>query len=365
MLSFIMAGQQEKIPIIVHVALLPSKVTAETANEPVPSEFQTSVAFINDTGDQLCASEYTKYLVEEACVNQWLLPLIEHAGSTNGVLKLCYGCGFETTFVVGNANAHDTPAGQLALGITVNRCNATVNQIGNTIIPASETIWNYAAALKSNEERACLYVRSASEMKYMVPPLPEEEVQTRRRMVRVWPAADDPKILEKMEELPNPQVATVARGNPAAVASRPGVPAVSIESPRKPSAAVSRSVSSLKKRTASTDVTENEPKKMRAKKAETFACAEQSDSESSSDASSSSDDDSSSSEDDSGSDSGSEAIAYIASVRAPKKRRAKEMASGSSLTNLSGQRPSTSSRKKRKKAAFKIPIPVAQTTRRL
>lgn len=257
------------MPLGVFVALLPSEVTGEAANEPIPSEFQTSVDRLNKSGLSLCASEYAKYLVEYACPGRFLSPIIERANSSNNVLKLYYGCGFETIILVGeNANASDTPTGHIAVGISVNKANATVNEIGDLWLPGTECTWNTVAAMPSTGAirgaNPCIYIRTANH-RFMTPPMPEEELRKRHRMIRVLPAADDPTFLEKMEEVPDSQVSTVARAATPTAASRP---AVSTESPRKPPAAASRPPPS-KKRSASIDTAEVEPKKKRAKKDKT------------------------------------------------------------------------------------------------
>ena len=121
---------------------------------------------------------------------------------TNGVVKLCYGCGYETTVVVGNANARQAPTGQLAVGITVNRANATVHEIGNACMAGSEHVWCVVAGRSNmpNNEQTCLYICTFHQ-RFTIPALPQEELEQRKRMIRVWPASDDPNVIEQMEEI--------------------------------------------------------------------------------------------------------------------------------------------------------------------
>ena len=74
-------------PLPVFVALLPSS-TANANSSPVPAECQTAITrFNNKSGKPYCAAEYAKYLVEVACPERWLLPLMERA--TNGADQRC------------------------------------------------------------------------------------------------------------------------------------------------------------------------------------------------------------------------------------------------------------------------------------
>ena len=207
-----MMVRQEDTPISAFAALLPAAPTEAEKKQPVPSEVQTSVTHFNDHGEPLCASEKVKHLVEVACPDRWLLPLIERAGGTNGIVKLSYGCGYETIVFVGNAKARDAPTGRLAVGITVNRANATIKEIGDVCVAGSEILWNCMP--RSADPPSCLYLRTSNQ-RFMIPPLPANELQKRSRMLRVWPASDDPKVLERMEDVIDPQSSI------AAAASRP------------------------------------------------------------------------------------------------------------------------------------------------
>jgi hypothetical protein len=201
--------RQEDVPISAFAALLPATPTEAQKKQTVPSEVQTSVTHYNDHGEPLCTSEKVKHLVEVACPDRWLLPLIERAGGTNGIVKLCYGCGYETIVYVGKAKARDAPTGRLAVGITVNRPNATIKEIGDVCVAGSEILWN---CMPRSADPPCIYLRT-SDQRFMIPPLPANELQKRTRMLRVWPASDDPKVLERMEDIIDPR-STAAASRP-------------------------------------------------------------------------------------------------------------------------------------------------------
>jgi succinate dehydrogenase flavin-adding protein (antitoxin of CptAB toxin-antitoxin module) len=225
-------------PLPVLVALLPSTPTRDAASSRVPGEFQTAITRFNKIGKPLCAAEHTKYLLEEACPERWLIPLVKRAGGTNGVVKLCYGCGYETIVVVGNAEAREAPTGQLAVGLTVNRANATINEIGKVWVAGSENVWCFVAGSNGGNllnEQPCLFICTSSQ-RFMIPALPEKELAKRKRMIRVWPASEDANVIEKMEEIKsqNHELAAVSRicAPPAVVATSRSKGSVS--KPKKP-----------------------------------------------------------------------------------------------------------------------------------
>lgn len=276
--------QQGDTPVVVEAALLP-RLTDANRNQPVQGEFMaSSVSRFNDTGEQTVA-EYAKYLVEVACPEMWLLLICRQANSNTGVVKLCYGAGYETTVVIGNANASDKPK-KIAVGLSVNSKDATVEEIAGSWMAGAESIWNHVSSARSIiGGSVCVYIRSGNRS-ILVPPMLEEDRQSRRRTLRVWPDPDDENCVERMEELAttaSPQVPPAAAAVAAAPTKPPakkkkdkdntskgGVPpaAASVApAPEKPSA--KKSKSETKKRSSSVDEKAdeaNEPKKKRPKK---------------------------------------------------------------------------------------------------
>jgi len=274
-------------PVVVQVALLPAKVTEQNRNQQVQGEFMvSSVSRFNNSGKQQTVAEYLKYLVEDACPEVWLLPICRHARSKTNVVKLCYGCGYETTVVIGNADANGTPK-NLGLGLSVNTTNATVGQIEGLWMSGTESIWNHVMGqvqrIGQKAGNVCVYIRTGAR-RFMIPAVPEEQLQKRRRMVRVWPDPDNANFLERMEEvhqphavaqMPPPHVARVpappsrapapappSRAPASAATSAPS--AASEEAPKKPPAKNDKSTT--KKRAASTDDQAEGSQKKRAKK---------------------------------------------------------------------------------------------------
>lgn len=242
------------LPIVVHVALLPSNPTEEA----YPPRAQASVDRYNASGDILCASEYTKYLVEVCCPDQLLLPLMERARSTNGVLKLCYGCGYETTIVIGNANADAPPTGQVAVGISTSTPESARRGL---LISGAESVWTHIKdTCLSHEEHVCLYV-STSNQRLMIPSMPDEELRKRRKNFRVWKDAHG-QFLERMQEIPQDGGAAVASRPSGGVASSAAHPSDSTTE----EASKKLKAKETKKRAASTDETsEDGPPKKKAK----------------------------------------------------------------------------------------------------
>jgi hypothetical protein len=277
--------QQGDTPVVVEAALLP-RITDANRNEPVQGEFMaSSVSRFNDAGEQTVA-EYAKYLVEVACPEMWLLLICRQANSNTGVVKLCYGAGYETTVVIGNANASDKPK-KIAVGLSVKSKDATIEEIAGSWMAGAESIWNHVSSARSIiGGSVCVYIRSGNRS-ILVPPMSEEDRQSRRRMLRVWPDPDDENCVERMEELAttaSPQVPPAAAAVAAAPTKPPakkkkkdkdntskgGVPpaAASVApAPEKPPA--KKSKSETKKRSSSVDEKAdeaNEPKKKRPKK---------------------------------------------------------------------------------------------------
>ena len=263
-----MVVQQLNAPVVVQVALLPAKATEENRNQPVQGEFMmSSVERYNSHGEHQTVAEYLKYLVEQACPEVWLLPICRHAQSTTGVVKLCYGCGYETTVVIGNADSRGEPK-KLALGASVNTTNATVGQIAGLWMSGSESIWNHVIGqiernMRSGQDdgNVCVYVRTGPR-RFMIPALSSDELHSRHRMVRVWPDPDNDMFIERMEELPSESLNT-----PPAATSAP--PATSKEAPKQaPPKATKKDKSTSKKKSSSTDKQTEEAKKPPAKKDE-------------------------------------------------------------------------------------------------
>lgn len=256
--------RQQDAPVVCQVALLPAKATEENINQPVQGEFMmSSVERYNAHGEHQTVAEYLKYLVEQACSDIWLLLICRRAQSTTGVVKLCYGCGYETTVVIGNADARGEPK-KLALGVSVNTTNATVGQIAGLWMSGSESIWNHVNGqvemnMRSSQDagNVCVYVRTGPR-RFMIPALSANELHSRQRMIRVWPDPDNAMFIERMEELSSESLSNAPR---PAVASAP--PATSKEAPKE---APPKAAKKSKKKSSLTDQQTEEAKKPPAKK---------------------------------------------------------------------------------------------------
>lgn len=148
----------------------------------------------------MCVAEYTKFLMEIACPAVWLLPICKLASSTTGVVKLCYGDGYETTVVIGNADASGKPK-KFGVGLSINTRDATVDEIAGSLMMSSESIWDHVMSQRAaSGGNVCVYLRTGHK-NFMIPAIDKAELETRRRAIRVWPDEDDEDIVARMEEI--------------------------------------------------------------------------------------------------------------------------------------------------------------------
>lgn len=195
--------QSNEPPVAVQVTILPP-VTSQNLKSPVDGEFLTSTVnrYNSRNGREQTVAEFVKFLVEVAGAEQWLLQICNRANSN--VVKLCYGDGYETIFLIGaDADVNATPR-KLGVGMSVNTSEASVETIARSWLLGSDSIWSHVKAFQQAQEllggQLCVYIRTGNR-NFMVPSnLSETELKKRRRMIRVYPDPENPDVVLRMEE---------------------------------------------------------------------------------------------------------------------------------------------------------------------
>ena len=187
------------MPIVVSVALLPPRDDETRMDEPCNAQYLSSVSALTDQPTSV--AEFARYLVEVACPEEWIMPICRRAAPENGIVKLTYGNGYETTVLLNDANAGDTPSRTLAVGVAVYRSSATPRQIGDVWTCASDTVWTHASFHAQRHNRdACVYIKTGNKH-FVTPCLTQEELAKRRRTIRIWSSLVNENIVERMEEI--------------------------------------------------------------------------------------------------------------------------------------------------------------------
>lgn len=175
-------------------------------NENLNSEtgFMVSVHRFNQNGQPLSVGEFTQHLVERGCAEDWLLRICDRARRNGeGRVRLYYGNGIQTTVLIANTN-NDRMA-HLSVGLMSQAENEAL-----TMLPIDD-VWEHV----QNSQR--IVIRTGGVLWGALPP-------ERGRILRVWPRADSPHTVKRMQ--------VVSSGE--SVATMPPIEEVE-ETPRKSS----------------------------------------------------------------------------------------------------------------------------------
>jgi len=149
------------------------------------SDTNCTLCFIKQ-GDQTVA-EFVKHHVEHVSPTLWLSRICQHANSSGvdtGVVKVCYGDGYETIVLIGDVDVNPVDTNQ---AITVGMSLETSDAFEGSSALYSELIWTIASSgIDANAEYKCLYIRMDD------PPcqqhvVPLDESMAKLQVVRFWP----------------------------------------------------------------------------------------------------------------------------------------------------------------------------------
>lgn len=180
-------------PFLVQLKFLSPQQTSDSNRSDKSKSKSTQCAV--EYGNQTVA-EFVKHHVEEASPELWLPLICQYANSSTGVVKVCYGDGYQTRIAIGNVN-QDGKAKTVTLEVSV----GTTNVCDGSWVQGSEAIWDLVSSeydSNSDSNDLCVYVRMTRNCAQ--PAMSQEKLVERRRNVRVETDPDDANVFVRMKE---------------------------------------------------------------------------------------------------------------------------------------------------------------------